>query len=363
MANKEKDLQILNTVGQTVIFTSPLSGYGNYMVRTGVIQKNNSFLHSVFTATSKEYFYMNSEHKLVFIKKFLNNFISSKDFKKDVENYSNYKKILIQTIKHIYNSKEKIDDKLAYTIDKQLNTNPVYEIFFEIIPKDDIYKILNINDDIINSENIFKGYKEIIIHEISNYLDSLEILNHVKDKTKVEFIKKNIKLILNSILEEVEKSCFKTYYNNLINNDTSKLCSLLSEKLKTDIYFIDSRTRLPFKYNMSQLFNNKNAIILLKIQDRYETIGLLIDDNNVLRQFLADHFLIKKIKMFLFEPNKISLKYPELLMCVNQPKLLNNKQNRIRNIIDDTENKSDEDYNQDYDDVNEDYDDDNGYED
>ena len=48
--SSNKKIQIIEP-GKTVIFISPLSGYDNYLVRTGVLnENNNSFLHSILNA-------------------------------------------------------------------------------------------------------------------------------------------------------------------------------------------------------------------------------------------------------------------------------------------------------------------------
>ena len=134
-----------------------------------------------------------------------------------------------------------------------------------------------LNVDVDN--NMFDKYKHVINHEIKNYLDSLEILKHIKDKSKAEFIKKNIISIINLILDEIEMYTFIIYKKELISDVNVKIVNIISNKLNTDIYFIDSETRLPYIYNETQIYKNKNAIIILKVKNTYETIGLLLDDD------------------------------------------------------------------------------------
>lgn len=342
MRNNNKNLEILDT-GKTVVFTTPISGYDNYLVRTGIIQENNSFIHSVLTAYSKEYFYMDIKGKKQLAQEFIENIFTIKQFKKDITNYSNYKSKLLKFIKDIYNLQEELPDKKLRKIHKYISKNPVYELFFEIVLIDDIEKMFNINEDVNDlkpdNNNMFDQYKNIINHEIKNYLESLEILNHIKDKTKLDFIKKNIINIINLILDEIELYEFEIYNKELIKDININMVNILSNKLKTDIYFIDSKTRLPYKYNTSQIYNNKKAIIILKIENSHETIGLLLDDNKVKREFDFNHFLIKKINTFLFETDKISSKYPELLNYItnsSKPSLKNKK-----HIVEDSDEDSD----------------------
>jgi len=341
-----KNLEILDT-GKTVIFTTPLSGYDNYLVRTGIIQENNSFIHSVLTAYSKEYFYMDIKGKKQLVEEFIENIFTIKQFKKDINNYRNYKSKLLKFIRDIYNLKEELPDKKLRKIHKHISKNPVYELFFEIVLIDDIEKMFSINDEVNDlkpDNNIFNQYKNIINHEIKNYLDSLEILNHIKDKTKLEFIKKNITNIVNLILDNIELYEFDIYNKEITKDINIDMVNIISNKLKTDIYFIDSTTRLPYIYNTYQIYNNKKAIIILKIENSYETIGLLLDDNKVKRDFDFNHFLINKINTFLFQKDKIPSKYPELLNYIKYPPKppLKNKKHIIEDSDEDTDQDSDE---------------------
>ena len=267
---------------------------------------------------------MDIKGKNKFCENFIENIFTIKQFEKNITNYSNYKLKLLEFIKNIYNVKKELLDKSLRKIQKQITKNPIYDLLSEILPYDDIIKIFNINDDIVKSiNNMFIDYKEIINHEIKNYLDSLEILNHIKDKTKAKFIKTNIIDIINLILDKIEYYEFNIYKNK-INLDIN-MVNILSNELKTDIYFIDSTNRLPFKYNKEQIYKNKKGIILLKIQNSYETIGLLLDDNKVKREFEYNHFLLKKINTYLFDTNKIPSKYPELLQYLEPSKKVKNK--------------------------------------
>ena len=72
---KSIKIEILDS-GKTVIFTTPLSGYDNYLVRTGIIQENNSLIHAVLTAYSKDYFYMDNKNKVEYYIKFVDSIIT-----------------------------------------------------------------------------------------------------------------------------------------------------------------------------------------------------------------------------------------------------------------------------------------------
>ena len=87
-------------------------------------------------------------------------------------------------------------------------------------------------------------------------------------------------------------------------------------------------------------------MILLKINNSYETIGLLLPENKIQREFESDNYLIKKFKTFLFEPDKIVTTYPELLHYVNKSSPLKN----IKNILSECDNRDSDSDNNDSDD-------------
>ena len=321
---KSIKIEILDS-GKTVIFTTPLSGYDNYLVRTGIIQQNNTLIHAVLTAYSKDYFYMDNKNKLEYYIKFVDSIISTNEYEEDKNNYYNYKLKIVDIINGIYEKNKELSDKKLKTTIKQLSKNPVYDLISEIIPYDDILKILNID----NKKSLidFSGYNDSIKHEIKNYLNSVDVLNEVEDKDRVVLIKKNIKLIINTILEDVKLYEFNNYKQNILNKADNNLISILMNKIKRDIYIINSDDKLLCKPDKIQEYSNKKALILLKINNSYETIGLLLPENKIQREFESDNYLIKKFKTFLFEPDKIVTTYPELLHYVNKSSPLKNKKN------------------------------------
>ena len=328
--SSNKKIQIIEP-GKTVIFISPLSGYDNYLVRTGVLnENNNSFLHSILTAYSKDYFYMDTKNKKKFFEKFKENIFTISQYEKCSKNYIAYQSKVLETLNYAYNKNE-ITDKKIKKIIKNISKNPIYELLPDILPFDIVNNINIFNTKKDGKDNLFVLYKDSINEEIKFYLNSLEILNHVKDKNKVEFIKKNIKIIINTILEETKNYEYNNYYNEVTNdvNVNIDLINTLIKNLKLDIYFVDYKNKLPFKYDKDQIYKNKKSILVLKIEDNYEIIGLLLSDNKVQREFSSTHFLIEKSKTFLFEPEKIVLKCPELLQYTEPPKTFQNKKHAM----------------------------------
>ena len=70
---------------------------------------------------------------------------------------------------------------------------------------------------------------------------------------------------------------------------------------------------MPFLDDKSQMFKNDKSVIIVKINDNFEIIGRLYKQNKIKRDFENDDLLIKKINMFLFNPEKVKDIYPELI--------------------------------------------------
>ena len=130
---KSVKIEILDS-GKTVIFTTPLSGYDNYLVRTGNIQQNNSLIHAVLTAYSKDYFYMDNKNKAEYYVKFVDNIISIENYEENKNNYYNYKLKIEDVINNVYDKNKEVTDKKSKAILKQVSKNPVYDLIPEIIP-------------------------------------------------------------------------------------------------------------------------------------------------------------------------------------------------------------------------------------
>lgn len=321
--------------GKNVIFVTPISGYNNNLVRTGNIQEYKSLVHAILTAYSKDYFLMDIKNKQTYYRKFVENIFDIQSYEENFENYTRYKEQIIKFIESIYdNNKYELNRKIFKNIFNQISKNPVYDLLPEIILKEDILDILK------SSSNVdFSKYKDNVKHNIKNYLDSVDVLIEVEDKKKVELIKKNIKHIISIIMDDIKTYEYNTYNNSILNQDDFKLVNTIMNKIKINIYIINSKDKLPYKFNNLENNNNTKSIILIKLDNTYETIGLLLQKNKIQREFDTDNFLIKRINTFLFEPNKIVSTYPDLLCYMeDNPKPFKNK----KNILTESDSESDD---------------------
>jgi hypothetical protein len=323
--------------GKTVIFATPISGYNNHLVRTGNIQEDKSLVHAILTAYSKDYFLMDKKTKKDYYTKFIENIVDIKSYEEKNENYTRYKEQIIKFVEFMYaDNQDELKTKNFKNILKQISNNPVYDLIPEIILKEDMLDILK-----PSSEVGFSKYKDEVKHSVKNYLDSVDVLNQVDDNKKVELIKKNIKHIISIIIDDIKTYEYNSFKNNILSQDDFKLINTIMDKIKTNIYVIDSTNKLPSNFN--KLENNKNSksIILIKLDNTYETIGLLLPKNKIQREFDSDNFLVQRINTFLFEPSKIVSTYPDLLQYLEpNSKPLKNKKNILTESDSDSESEN-----------------------
>ena len=98
----EKTQLKLLPINRTVIFSSLLN-YNKNLVRTGVINDdNNSFMHSILSACSKEYYDSDMKERIKFVSKFTKNTFNKKEWKNNDEEYSIFYKNVNSFISILY---------------------------------------------------------------------------------------------------------------------------------------------------------------------------------------------------------------------------------------------------------------------
>lgn len=297
MKETEK-LQLLET-NKTVTFKSKISDSNTCLVRTGVINNDsNSLLHAILTSSSKDYFYIDIKNKSNFLEKVKNNIFTKNKFYKNKDNYSSFKNIVIDYFCEINNfftenKNNSIEDSKLRKIIKNIKIHEVSEFMFELISFDDLKDIL-ITEQI---DDQYENYKDNVVNNLNNFLNSLEILKKI-DTTKSDYIKNNIVKIILEVVENVDDIVYNQYYKNVLNEIDTNVINIIMNYFKINIYFIDSETRLPFSFE-EQNYKNKKSIILLKIENNFESLGLLLDQDRVQREFIKDDKLIRKIRIVL----------------------------------------------------------------
>lgn len=317
----EQKVSKLATVSanKTVVFYSPVEGQ-DVLVRTGVMGNDDSFLHALLHAHSKEYVQEEETEREKLVTKLKLNLMDKLDKKQwDRESTSLSVQLLFQNlIKDVlvdfYSSvKNEKAGKLSKSIYKSLSKYiETYQIIFELIPIGkmkniliDVYALCG-NDGMEKCKiEVVKRFKELGNDVFGSLGDDLD------EKRKSHCIGKLTQLITEIVegAEDKIRSEYKEKPKKFVLDDYA--IELFSNKLNRDIYFINASTRVPYKFGVHT--GRKTIILLWMGGSKYEVIGKLLPGNRIQREFYKDDPLVRRINVFLYKPELVAEQYPNLV--------------------------------------------------
>lgn len=309
--------------GKTVFFNSQLTRE-NELVRTG-ISLENSFYHALLLAYTEDYSSSSEDER----NEMVNKFITSLNKKITQENWQdlNFKHkiipldlVLIKTIEAFYEYLETRRNSSSNTVinnivrELRIDSNfSLFEAIFELISFSHFKNTLKSTLNELNN-NSMREYKPIFIENILNCLQFSKEFRSL-DQEKKRYINNIISNFLTVFFRELESECFKMVKDKVMFFQGGKvnpfLLSLVCSRFKRDLFIIDSTTKLPLKYH--DFVTGKKSFVLLKFDDNFELVGRLKQKNNIDYEFDSDDEYIKKLSMFLLNPEKFKNKYPQLL--------------------------------------------------
>ena len=350
------NLTILNNlpVNKTVVFYSPIEGK-DVLVRTGTATEGSCFFHALLHAYSKEYVSMNVSDRIKYVKKLLmpimrkktisNGLISKIQFQENVNT------ILSDFYFFISKGKSGKNKNVREVIKKVIIDEKIdieaYKLVTEMIPLNKFEKnILPSVYEKCDKSSLNDCKKKIISCGINHYIKEFDKYKDQLDDDNIKFYIKKLKKLLYEIVEQAETyACSEYMYNSKSSIEVdSSIIELISEKFNRDIYFIDSRTRMPYIINNSKesIKKRKSIIVIFTEGSHYEIVGRLLPGNNIQREFDFNDSLIKRIYTYLYEPNKIPDEYPNLITFL--PNNLRNKLGFQLSDSEEEEHRSDSQY-------------------
>jgi len=313
-----------------VVFYSPVEGE-EVFVRTGTVSDSQKFLHSVFHAFSEDYVGMGEIKRTKFIKKFKDNIlkqINTSEWENSTECIITIKNTIIEIFKSFYEyiinknlDLEKSHLKILNDIlHSSGNNTKKLKIIMKVIDHNEMcYEIIEKAYEKIYDNDIDLFCKEVY-NNILNCVTESPILKNSNIDKKRKFIYE-VQTLFKNVFDIAFTISFEKYMNNLNDNDIEtniNYLDIISSNIKRNIYFINCKTRLPYKVLPKEKMNYKKSIIVLSLDDGYEIAGTLLEGNKIQREFSNNNKLIKVINNFVYEPESIKNNYPELLEFLNK---------------------------------------------
>lgn len=330
MSHQLETLRLL-PVNKTVVFYSPVEG-DDVLVRTGTIAEGSCFFHSLLHAYSKEYVSMDLNGRKTFVKKLR----ASTARKVDRERWENLSTGLIAKIPFQENVNTLLSDFYKYVLSgKSSQTKSIgkvirnviedekqdmeaYKLITEMIPIDTGFEkdILPSAYDKCTEEVISKCKTMVVQLAVNYYLKEFKKFEGKLEQERVDFYIGKLEKLVQVIVDEAENSAYTEYIESLQDSSIdvdSYTIGLISDKFNRDIYFIDSRTRMPYRDAGEENIKKRKSIIVMWTGGcHYEIVGRLLPGNRIKREFDYNDPLIKRINTYLYHPDKVPYEYPNL---------------------------------------------------
>jgi hypothetical protein len=300
---------------RVAVFDTPVF-VGCTAVRTGTIDDSLlSFFASILYACSKKFLLaVESKERIIQVNNFkdyiFDKISQSKEFSTFNENFSDH---VFNTIKHFYNfieNKEEDDISKQDAVDlKKIVINLIddeekfelYQLITELIPiSGGFNKIFNHSLKKWSGNFVIKNFETLLMKETMKYLKYKDVLDQAETE-QVNFIKKNVLNFLHEIIEISKRHFIEPKLPTTLE---PVVINTISTYFECDIYFLDSKTRLPFISENYKISNLKSIIILSFDNKQYEVVGKKLKNNAVQREFMPFDDIVKTIQYYLNKQNK-----------------------------------------------------------
>jgi hypothetical protein len=354
MVHKVDKLSVL-PFNKTVVFCSPLEGE-DAMVRTGTTGDGSCMFHAVLHACSKSY--VNSDK--VGRSKFVRQLRASITGDMDEEKWQSlgggliaklpFQEALTTNIRSFFSmckSGEAPSGKSFRTLFQKLEISDKHNIILEILSFKDFKETILPAVYSKTKEGTVNDIATSIVLESSNHTGKLcreiEGLTNDNQKKLQNLVEKTIEVIVN----HSRKTTYKIFMNSLktLSEDVDNYTiGLISDRFNRDIYFLDGKTRMPYMNVSSENIKGRKSVIIMWVNRvHYETVGRLLHGNRIQREFDHDDILVKKLHMFLLEPEQVAQYYPELASYVpHEFRARYSDESESSNVDDSTDESSDE---------------------
>lgn len=368
MDNHEQNAKLsILPVNKTVVVYSPIEGK-NVLVRTGTIGDGSCCYHAMLHAYSKEYVGMNEKERCKFVTKLRSSLASKVDRTRweeisgglvaKIPFQENVNSLLHDFYKHISNGKDGRNKNIRKVIRRVIRNDKdrdTFSLITDMVKLEDFER--TILPDVYDkcAEDSISTCREKLVSESERFYGKVfSNLNEKVDSRRIDFCIKKLGELVLEIAEEAETMAFTDYISNLKNVSVvvdRYTIGLISNRFNRDIYFLDSRTRMPYREGGTDHLKGRKSIIIMWTGGvHYEVVGKLLPGNRIQREFKPDDPLIKRINTYLCHPERIADEYPNLIPYLpkeHRDRIGLTSKNRPRKYSDsrsDYDNSSDDSY-------------------
>ena len=187
-----------------------------------------------------------------------------------------------------------------------------YTVICEIITLDHFEKDIIPKSYKQQSDNTINNYKKEIIKRTSSLSNKLfDDLGSSIESQRKKYCVDKIQSLISSLLDQVCDTAYNNYIKETPISVNTDIINTISEDLNRNIYFLDSTNRIPYK-TQNTIKKRKSIILLSFNSNHYETVGNLLPENKIQREFYFDEPLIDCIHKFTHQPQLIEKEYPTL---------------------------------------------------
>jgi hypothetical protein len=333
MSNSPLEKLPIVPINKTFVFYSPMeSPKGKeVLVRTGTISDGSCFFHALLHAYSKDYVSMSYNGR----KKFVSRLRASLARKMDKSRWEGLSNGLIAKISFQENVSDALNEFYRFiSRSKSGRTRLVRKLIRKVVIKEKDIDPLKIIMEMISLQDFEKTIlpeayektedksidvikKEIVKESMRFCIKKLEKIEGISDKEIGHYVLK-LQNFTENLVNVSENEAYKEYIESLHDSSMeidSYMIKLISNKFDRDIYFLDSRTRMPYKEDETKenIKGRTSVIVMWTGGCHYEIVGRLLRGDRVQREFDSKDPLIKRFYTFLYNPKKIPGEYPHLI--------------------------------------------------
>ena len=315
---------------KTVVFWSPIEGE-DVLVRTGSIDDSSSFFHAILYAYSKEYSGMTKNNKIDYVKKLRASIAGNISVEKWREKLDiiTVKKPLVENLLYILrklyesvpsaetNSNNSNKNKNVRRIVRQVKNPDFLIVIPDLVPMETVRKTLLPSACDNKDCTSMKILRKNILDQITEHVSELPEIVSIS-REKADYVRDNVIEVFNMVFDEAENVTFKNHVKGLsvmgVKID-SDLIDTVSRRLDRNIYVLDTVTRMPSKnvHVSDNIDKKRKGIIILCFKDgTCETVGRLLTDNKVQREYDSGDPLVELLNTMILAPTKFADKYPDM---------------------------------------------------